>query len=55
LTFSHNKFRREILLPDLSGFFLNPAVKPDLPDAAEIEQLEIVGVLSGLVSDWRQQ
>jgi hypothetical protein len=53
LTLAHNKFRFEILLPDLSSFFLNPAFEPDFLDPAEIVEFHVMWVLCGLVRDWR--
>lgn len=55
LPLAHNKFACEIFRANLSGFFPNPAIKSDFPDAAEIVQLYVVRVPSRLVSDWCQQ
>jgi len=49
LAFSDNEFVIEIFLADLTGFFLNPAFQPDVLDAAEIEDFEIVGISRCLI------
>ena len=55
LALSDNKLVLEILLADLPGLFLNPAVQPDFLDAAEIEHFEIVRISGGLVGRGSQE
>ena len=52
LPFPDNKFACEVFLSYLSGFFRDPALKPNLLNAAEIVKFHIMWVLRGLVGCW---
>ena len=55
LSLSDDEVPREVLLPDIPGIFLNPAIDPYFLDSTEIEQLHVVRVFVSPVGQRRQK
>ena len=55
LAFAYNELARKVLLAYLCGFLLDPSIKSDLLDPAEIVNLHIMRIPGGLVGGGRQK